>query len=215
MTRRNPLAETLAKIRAATADWFTRDNDKLVAGLIASDAASGALRVGDRLPDFMLPNAEGVLINSKDIFGAKPVIVSFYRGMWCPYCSAELNALAEVSPRLQQLGAGVLAITPEIGGLALKTKKERDLDFEILCDVDNGVAMDCGLMFRIPDDIQPSYLKFNVDLPKVYGNDSWMIPIPATYVVGKDGVITHAYVNPDYRDRLDPETLLDVIPKLV
>ncbi|HEX2590773.1 MAG TPA: peroxiredoxin-like family protein [Rhizomicrobium sp.] len=215
MTRRNPLAETLAKIRAATADWFTRDNDKLVAGLIASDAASGALKVGDRLPDFMLPNAEGVLINSKDIFGAKPVIVSFYRGMWCPYCSAELNALAEVSPRLQQLGAGVLAITPEIGGLALKTKKERDLDFEILCDVDNGVAMDCGLMFRIPDDIQPSYLKFNVDLPKVYGNDSWMIPIPATYVVGKDGVITHAYVNPDYRDRLDPETLLDVIPKLV
>jgi len=215
MTRRNPLAETLAKIRAATVDWFARDNDRLVAGLIASEAAAGALKVGDTMPDFMLPNAEGALIDSKDLFGKKPMVVSFYRGMWCPYCSAELNALAEVAPRLKEIGAGVVAITPEVGGVALKTKQERDLDFEILCDIDNGVAMDCGLMFRIPDDIQPSYLKLNVNLPKVYGNDSWMIPIPATYVVGKDRVIAHAYANPDYRDRLDPQTLLDVVPPLV
>lgn len=215
MTRRNPLAETLAKIRAATVDWFARDNDKLVAGLIASEAAAGALKVRDRMPEFMLPNAEGALVDSKTIFGKKPVVVSFYRGMWCPYCSAELNALAEVSPRLKERGADIVAITPEVGGVALKTKRERDLEFEILCDIDNGVAMDCGLMFRIPDHIQPSYLRLNVNLPKVYGNDSWMIPIPATYVVGKNGVIAHAYVNPDYRDRLDPETLLDVIPRLV
>ncbi len=214
MTSRNPLAELLARIRASTPDWFTRDNDKLVQGLVASGAGSQALKQGDRIPDFMLPNAEGRLISSAVLFGARPVVVSFYRGMWCPYCSAELNALADAAPLLKAAGADVVAITPEVGGMALKTKKERKLDFEILCDVDNGVAMDFGLMFRIPDDIQPGYLKFNVKLPVIYGNDSWMLPIPATYVVGRDGVIAHAYVNPDYRDRCDPQSLVGIVEKL-
>jgi peroxiredoxin len=115
---------------------------------------------------------------------------------------------------LKAAGADVIAITPEVGGAALKTKKERHLDFEILCDVDNGVAMECGLMYRIPDDIQPSYLKFNVKLPVIYGNDSWMLPIAATYVVGKDGKIAHAYVNADYRERCDPESLVDIVARL-
>jgi peroxiredoxin len=148
------------------------------------------------------------------MFATKPLIISFYRGVWCPYCSAELNALADVAPRLQAAGANIVAITPEIGGVALKTKRERELDFEILCDVDNAVAMQFGLVFRIPDDIQPGYLKFNVKLPAIYGNDSWMLPIAATYVVGTDGVIANAYVNPEYRERYDPENLLEVIEAL-
>jgi peroxiredoxin len=122
--------------------------------------------------------------------------------------------LADASPRLKAAGASVVAITPEIGGVALKTKQERKLDFEILCDIDNGVAMEFGLMFRIPDDIQPGYLKFNVDMPKIYGNDGWMIPIPATYVVNRDGVIVYAYVNPDYRERCDPASLIEIVAGL-
>jgi peroxiredoxin len=195
-------------------DWFAHANDKLVQGLIDSGADAGALKVGDRVPDFMLPNADGKLVQSSQVFGKRPVVISFYRGMWCPYCSAELNALANVSPRLKEAGASIVAITPEIGGAAKKTKDERRLDFEILCDIDNGVAMEFGLMFRIPDDIQPAYLKIGKKLPLIYGNDSWMLPIPATYVVNKDGVVAHAYVNPDYRDRLDPEDLLPVVAKL-
>jgi len=214
MTKKNTLAETLAKIRASTAAWFNADNDRLVRGLIESGAANGALKQGDPIPEFMLPNAEGRLVSSADLLGKGPVVISFYRGVWCPYCSAELNALADVSPRLREAGAAVIAITPEVGGMALKTKKERDLDFEILCDVDNAVAMQFGLVFRIPDDIQPGYLKFNVRLPMIYGNDSWMLPIAATYLVTKDGVIAHAYVNPEYRERYDPEDLLGGIAKL-
>ena len=214
MTRRNPLAETLARIRASTAAWFNHDNDRLVHGLIETGAAEGALKVGDRVPEFMLPNAEGRLISSSEVIGDRPAVLSFYRGVWCPYCSAELNALADVSLRLREAGANVVAITPEVGGVALKTKKERQLDFEILCDVDNGLAMDFGLMFRIPDDIQPGYLKFNVKLPLIYGNDSWMLPIPATYVVSRDGTIAHAYVNPEYRERYDPDNLLAVLKDL-
>jgi len=214
MTKKRPLAETLARIRAATADWFTRDNDKLVQGIIASGAADDALAVGDTLPEFMLPNAEGRLVRSSDLLGKGPLVVSFYRGMWCPYCSSELNALADVAPLLAAKGAGVVAITPEVGGVALKTKQERNLEFEILCDIDNGVAMECGLMYRIPDDIQPSYLKMNVRLPVIYGNDSWMLPMPATYVLDRNGVVAHAYVNPDYRDRLDPGLLEEIVDRL-
>ncbi|MEI9887107.1 MAG: peroxiredoxin-like family protein [Rhizomicrobium sp.] len=214
MTKNSSFAETLAGIRAATAAWFNRDNDRLVQSIIDSGAAAHAFKAGDRVPDFMLPNAEGRLVQSSDLFGKNPVVLSFYRGVWCPYCSAELNALAAVGSRLRAAGATVVAVTPEVGGVALKTKKERDLDFEILCDVDNGVAMEFGLMFRIPADIQPGYLKFNVKLPLIYGNDSWMLPIAATYVVAKDGTIAYAYANPEYRERFDPENLLAIVEQL-
>jgi len=214
MSLRKPLAEIVAAIRAATPAWFGRENDRLVQGLIDAGAADGALRADDRVPDFLLPNAEGQLVSSAQLLANGPLVLSFYRGMWCPYCSEELNALADTAPHLKAAGATVAAITPEIGGVALKTKKERNLQFEILCDVDNGVAMEFGLMFRIPEDIQKSYLKFNVNMPKIYGNDGWMIPIPATYVVGQDGVIVYAYVNPDYRERCDPESLVDIVSRL-
>ncbi len=214
MVARNLFAETLTKIKASTSEWFSKANDKVVRGLIESGAAERALKVGDRVPEFMLPRAEGQLVQSQDIFGKRPVILNFYRGVWCPYCSVELNAMADASEALEKAGASVVAITPETGGAALKTKKERDLPFEILCDVDNGVAMEFGLMFRIPEDIQPAYERAGVKLPIYYGNDSWMLPIPATYVVGKDGVIVQAYVNPDYRERCDPATLVDAVRKL-
>ncbi len=214
MVAKNLFAETLAKIKASTAEWFSQANDKLVHGLIESGAAQQALKAGDRVPEFMLPNAEGHLVQSQNLFGRKPVVVSFYRGVWCPYCSVELNALADASEALQEAGASIVAITPETGGAALKTKKERELPFEILCDVDNGVAMDFGLLFRIPDDIQPAYERAGVKLPVYCGNDSWILPIPATYVVGKDGIIAEAYVNPDYRERCDPATLVDAIASL-
>ena len=211
--KKNRLAETLTAIRASTAKWFDLENDRLVRGLIERGAGSGALKAGDRIPEFMLPTADGRLMRSSDLVG-DPLVINFYRGMWCPYCSAELNALANAAPDLRAAGANVVAITPETGGAALKTKKERDLEFEILCDVDNGVAMEFGLMFRIPDDIQPHYAKFNVKLPLIYGNDSWMLPIPATYVVAKDGTIAFAYVNPEYRARFDPDDLLGIVTDL-
>jgi peroxiredoxin len=214
MTFMKPLAEIMAAIKAATPAWFGRDNDRLVQGLIDAGAADGALKVGDRIPDFLLPNAEGQLVSATQLLAGGPLVLSFYRGVWCPYCSAELNALADAAPRLMEAGAMVTAITPEIGGMALRTKKERNLQFEILCDVDNGVAMEFGLMFRIPEDIQKSYLKFNVNMPKIYGNDGWMIPIPATYIIRQDGVILYAYANPDYRERCDPQNLIDIVARL-
>jgi peroxiredoxin len=214
MSFRRPLAEIVAAIKAATPAWFGGVNDRLVKGLIDSGAADGALKADDRIPEFLLPNAEGQLVSSAQLLANGPLVLSFYRGMWCPYCSEELNALANAAPRLKAAGATVAAITPEIGGMALKTKKERNLQFEVLCDVDNGVAMEFGLMFRLPEDIQKDYLKFNVNMPKIYGNNGWMIPIPATYVVNPDGVIIYAYVNPDYRERCDPESLVDIVAGL-
>jgi peroxiredoxin len=214
MAKKKPLEETLAAIRASAPPWFDKEMNRLVDGLADAAVADKALKVGDRVPQFMLPNAEGKLKRSTDLIGDKPVVLNFYRGMWCPYCLEELKALAEVSPRLCKMGATVVAVTPEIGGAALKTKKGNELDFELLCDVDNGLAMEFGLMYRIPADIQRRYLKFNVRIPLYYGNDSWMLPIPATYIVNAEGVIAYSYVNPDFRERLDPKLLPDILASL-
>lgn len=211
MSKKSAFGEILANIRARTVDWFGRGNDRLIQHLIETGVADNALKAGDRLPEFMLPNAEGTLVNSSELLGKGPVVLSFYRGVWCPYCSAELNALADAAPRLTALGANVVAVTPEAGGQALKTKRERKFDFEILCDIDNGVAMEFGLVFRLPKENQELMVRVDRDLTKVYGNDSWFLPIPATYVVRPDGVIHHAYVNPDFRERIEPDLLLKVV----
>jgi peroxiredoxin len=211
MSKKSSFGDILANIRARTVEWFSRGNDRLVQHLIESGVADNALKAGAQLPDFMLPSADGRMVNSSDLLGKGPLVLSFYRGVWCPYCSAELNALADTAPRLRALDAQVIAITPEAGGQALKTKRERNFAFEILCDIDNGVAMEFGLVFRLPKENQEFMLKVDRDLPKIYGNDSWFLPIPATYVVRPDGVIHHAYVNPDFRERLDPDVLLNIV----
>src|SRR5438477_1598993 len=111
MTRKNPFTDIMAAIRVATPGWFTEENDRLVQGLIDAGAADGALKSDDRMPDFLLPNAEGQLISSTQLIANGPLVLSFYRGVWCPYCSEELNALADAAPRLKSAGATVAAIT--------------------------------------------------------------------------------------------------------
>src|SRR5207237_9040016 len=111
-------------------------------------------------------------------------------------------------------GAMLVAVTAEAGGEAIRTKFERQFDFEILCDLDNGLALECGLVFRLTPEVQKAYLDSNLDLPKLYGNTSWFLPIPATYVIDRTGTVRDAYVNPDFRYRLDPAAILASIERL-
>jgi peroxiredoxin len=188
--------------------------DRLVKHLIDSGATEGALREGATFPDFQLASADGRFVTRDQVLKNGPAVFSFYRGAWCPYCSAELNALAEIAPEIKAQGATLAAITPEAGGIALRTKVDRGLDFEILCDLDNILALECGLMFPVPDDIRAGYLKNGIDFVRIYGNDAWLLPTPATYVVRKDGVIAKAYVNPDFRVRLEPAEILAALSAL-
>lgn len=208
------LAEALAEQRAHASPAGRILYDGLVKHLIDAAAIGNALKAGDRMPDFQLASADGRLVTSRGLLALGPVVLSFYRGAWCPYCSAELNALAEISAQIRAAGATLVAVTPEAGGVALRTQVERHLDFDILCDLDNTLAMECGLMFRVPDEIRQFYLSRGIDFSKVYGNSSWMLPVPATYIVGRDGIIAHAYVNPDFRFRLEPREILVSLAKI-
>lgn len=208
------LAEELAAIRDKASPRGREGYDKLVKQLTVSGAAEGALKEGDAFPDFQLASADGRFVRRTDLLARGPAVISFYRGVWCPYCSAELNALAEIAPQIRAAGATLAAITPEAGGTALRTKIDRDLDFEVLCDLDNTLALECGLMFPVPDEIRAAYTERGIDFVRIYGNDAWMLPTPATYVVRGDGIIAMGYVNPDFRVRLEPTEILKALVTL-
>jgi peroxiredoxin len=210
MTSRT-LTEVLADWREKVGEPFRSPNDAVVRHLVEVGAAALALKAGDAFPEFALLNAEGELVRSADLFADGPVVLSFYRGVWCPFCSAELEALHEDEPAIRAAGGKLVTISPEAGGLPLKVKRERGFTFEILADLDNGLALRCGLVFRISNDLIRVFLANGIDFPLFYGNDSWFLPMPATYIVRRDGIIAFAYVNPEFRERLDP---VDIVAKL-
>jgi peroxiredoxin len=205
------LAHALDVLRTNAKPATRTAYDHLIDHLIDSGAVANALKVGDRFPSFQLASAEGRFVRLEDILSKGPAVVSFYRGAWCPYCFAELTELDAIVPDVRALGAEILAITPEAGGAALRTKVDRELDIEILCDLDSTLALECGLVFRLPDDLRQLYLANGLDLAHVLGNDSWFLPVPATYVVDSKGVIVFAYTNPDFRYRLEPSEVLNVL----
>ncbi len=193
--------------------WKAR-YDALVQRLRETGVGAGALKAGDAVPEFALADAEGRLVTSAQLLARGPVVLSFYRGKWCPYCVTELEALREVAPQIAALGASLVAVTAEDCGGALAAKRKHNLEFDILCDLENGLGLAFGLVYRLPDAVRAFYLEADINFPLIYGNDSWFLPVPASYVIGRDGMIRHAYVNPDFRERLDPAVILDVLEGL-
>lgn len=214
MNKQLSLTEVLSSLRDRQSPQWRTLYDVMVEQLAAEGIAASALKTGDRFPDFMLASAEGHLVSSQRLLERGPAVLSFYRGRWCPYCSAELRALNTVAEQVRGAGAVLAAITAEAGGEAIRTKFEHSLDFEILCDLDNGLALECGIVFKLPQDVREALVKANVDFPKLYGNTSWFLPIPATYIVDRTGVIREAYVNPDFRYRLDPAQIMQSLKQI-
>jgi peroxiredoxin len=175
--------------------------------------AEGALKVGDAFPEFALPDGNGGFALSSELLRRGPLVINFYRGRWCPYCSAAVEAMSDAAPTISAAGATVVGISPALGNFSFSANHDRELNFKMLCDIDNGLALQCGLLFRLSDDIVQQYLAAGLDLSKVYGNDSWFLPIPASYVIASNGMIKHAFVNPDFRYRMDPEEVLRAVAK--
>jgi peroxiredoxin len=191
--------ETLAVMDGATAD------------LIASGAAQRALRAGDLAPAFTLPDADGNVVSSRVLLARGPLIVSFYRGIWCPYCNMELQALQESLESFEAEGASLVAISPQTRPNSRKSMRQNGLDFPILSDAGNEVAAAFGIRFRMPDALIDVYKGLKNDLPMINGDDSWTLPMPSRFVIGQDGVIRYAEVNPDYTQRPEPSDLLPAI----
>jgi peroxiredoxin len=195
-------------------DWIHEPMNRATDELIASGAANRALKVGDKAPAFTLNDPEGHPVSSTDLLGQGPLIVTFYRGIWCPYCNMDLQAIEEALPELQKRGAKLVAISPQTAPNSRRSRRENNLSFPILSDPRNEIAALFGLRFALPGYLADLYKDvFKNDLAVVNDDPSWTLPMPARYVIAHDGTIVYAEVNPDYTRRPDPETLIPVLDK--
>lgn len=195
------------------ANFETRASDhkkKIYAEGIQDVADSGilesAINVGDTAPDFSLLNATGQLVNLQDVLVEGPVILTWYRGGWCPYCNMTLHALQNELPNFKSKGATLIALTPELPDNSLTTAEKNELQFEVLSDVGNKVAKEYGIVFKLIDSVADSYNE-SFNLVKFNGDDSSELPLAASYIIDTDGKIVYAFLDADYRNRAEPSDL--------
>jgi len=182
--------------------------------LAASGIAQRALRAGDRKPDVSLPDARGRYVRLNGLLAAGPVVLSFYRGGWCPYCNLELRALQQALPEITRLGATLVAVSPQTPDESLSTAEKNALAFPVLSDAGSATARSFGIAYDLAEELRPIYTRFGHALPDKNGDESWVLPIPATYVIDTDGTIALAYVDVDYRNRLEPAEILTALQSL-
>jgi len=182
--------------------------DRLIARLKQHGAGERAPQVGEPMPPFMLPDDGGQLVSLADLLAKGPAVVTFHRGHWCPYCRISINTLAQAQPRLSALGAQMVAIMPDRAEFSAEMKRESQAAFPILFDADNGYAMSLNLAVWIGDEMEALMRKFGNDLSAYHGNDAWTLPIPASFVINRDGRIAARFVDPDFRRRMTVEELL-------
>jgi peroxiredoxin len=181
--------------------------DRATRALIDAGAAGLALKAGDAAPPFTLSDPHGESVSSRDLLAHGPLVVSFYRGVWCPYCNMELQALQAELARFREAGASLVAISPQTRANGRKAMRQNGLDFPILSDPGNAIAAAFGIRFRMPGELVAVYRELGNDLPSINGDDSWTLPMPARFVIGQDGTIVYAEVNPDYTRRPEPSDM--------
>lgn len=182
--------------------------------LRASFAEDKAIGVGDAAPGFALPGIAGRQVVLEDLLRQGPVVLTFYRGGWCPYCNLELRAYQKALPEITALGARLVAISPETADNTLTTAEKNALSFDVLSDTDGALADALGIRFQLSPAIKALYQKFGHDLPTRNGDGQWSLPMPASYVIEKGGRIALASVDPDYRNRMDPTVALSTLRKV-
>jgi peroxiredoxin len=182
--------------------------------LICSAQAQRARKAGEVAPEFTLNDSDGKPVSSRELLTRGPLVVSFYRGVWCPYCNLELQALQAALPEISARGASLVAISPQTAANSRKSQRDNKLGFPILSDTKSEVANAFGIRFALQDYLIEVYKGFKNDLPAFNDDPSWVLPMPARYVIGTDGIIAYAEVNPDYTQRPDPSELLPVLDRL-
>jgi peroxiredoxin len=191
-------------------DIMHRSTDALIAGA----QAQRARKAGDVAPEFILNDPDGKPASSRELLAKGPLVVSFYRGVWCPYCNMELQALQAALPEIAARGANLIAISPQTAANSRKSQRDNKLGFPILSDTKSDVADAFGIRFALPKELIELYKTFKNDLPAFNDDPSWVLPMPARFVIGTDGIIAYAEVNPDYTQRPDPSELLPVLDRL-
>jgi len=173
-----------------------------------------ALKAGDIAPDFTLPNPSGRQVSLAGLLRGGPAVVTFYRGGWCPYCNLQLRAYQQVLGEITALGGKLVAISPQLPDGLLSTAEINKLTFDVLSDAGNRVARSFGLVYSLPDGLRAALTSNNKALPGINGDDSWELPLPATYVIASDRKIALAEIELDYRERLEPEAIVAALRSL-
>lgn len=192
-------AERVAMMEAATAD------------LKKTGIETHALQVGDNVPDLVLPDATGRAVRLSDLRTNGPLVLVFYRGGWCPYCNLELRAWQQHLENLSALGASLVAVSPQTPDNSLSTAEKNQLAYPVLSDSDLAAATAFGIAFELPKELIDLYGSVGNDLPVLNGNGRWVLPLPATYVIGRDGQVLYAHIEADYRMRAEPSAVLGVL----
>ncbi|MEM9481525.1 MAG: peroxiredoxin-like family protein [Verrucomicrobiota bacterium] len=184
--------------------------------VVDSELAEAAIRKGNTVPDFTLKEATGEEVTLSELYEEGPVVLTWYRGGWCPYCNIQLKAYQQILPEIEAAGAKLVAVTPELPDHSLSTAERHELKFIVLSDVGNVVAKDFGLVYGMSDELVRIYKDFEIDLavsngPEAKSNE---LPLPATYIIGTDGKVAWHFIDPDYSKRAEPATIIEELKKL-
>jgi len=207
-----PLREIFAERKALIAQYVPPAtqaiHEKVVSDLKASGMLAGVLKVGSKIPEFSLQDHNKRLVSSSDLLAKGRLVLCFTRGRWCPFCVGQLEAMNFIAAQIREAGAELVAISPQTIQHAFFMADQHHLRFPLLSDSHNELARQFGLVYRVPDEQQALYRRTFVNLPLANGDDSWELPIPATFVVNQDGTISSADANPDYTARPEPLEIL-------
>jgi peroxiredoxin len=210
-----PLKQIFAERKEAIAKYVPPDvqaiHDRAIAVLKAQGFAARALGVGTKSLPFALHDHNGKMVTSSDLLGKGRLVLLFIRGRWCPFCVGQMEAMNYVAAQIEAAGASLAAISPQTEKQAYFMHDQHKLAFPLLVDTHNEVARQFGLVYRASPEQQDLYRRTFVNLPLVNGDDSWTLPIPATYIIGGDGTILFVSANEDYTERPEP---LEILRKL-
>jgi len=210
------LTDTLAAMREVSTSRIPAEIREILTqaneDLAGSGIMDGMIGVGDKLPPFALTNQDGETISSDDLLAKGPLVMSFFRGLWCPYCNAELKALGSAQSDIEAKGANMVVISPQTQEAAAKTRTTNKLDADVLVDTGNDYAQTLGVKFALSDQVKEIYAKFGISLPESNGDESWTLPIPTRLVVNSDGSVVYAAIDVDYTHRPEPKDTVAAIP---
>jgi peroxiredoxin len=206
------LEELSQEVRSTASPERLQANAQTILDLVARGLSASALREGGVAPDFSMPDARGDIVALKTLLDRGPVVISFYRGGWCPFCNLELRGLQRVLPEIVQMGASLVAISPQLPDNSFSTQEKNQLTFPVLSDVGNIVARRFGIVFTLPTALVEANRAIGRDLAEINGEArAAQLPMPATFVLDKSGVIRLAFVEEDWSKRLDPDIVVDTL----
>jgi len=212
------LTEKLNEFKKGFTENVPQDIQALMQQATQNLADSGIVlntpKKGDKLAEFSLVNAQGTDVSLSSLLEDGPVVITFYRGGWCPYCNLALRAYQDSLAEIKALGATLVAITPELADASLSTTEKNELQFEVLTDTNAKYAKDLGLVFTLPEELRPVYSSFGIEVEEHNGANQFDLPLAATFVVAQDGTIASAFVEEDYTLRQEPSEVIKVLKSL-